>query len=223
MILFVVMTPMRDYQKLTFTGPKQLLESLSGDKCLLAHFTELSWEQIQELQPRAILYSGGTVPHAENHGVLENQELQRIMGEWTGAQLAICYSAQLRVLYDGGTIAPIGPLQAGEPDLNPLYRPGMRKELGVYPVEITRQHELFAGLDQTIMVSQEHALEIKNLPAGYTTLARSSLCQVQAYQVGDSAFYGVQFHPEKHRIVETYGDGAQVLRNFFTLARRHAP
>jgi GMP synthase (glutamine-hydrolysing) len=159
---------------------------------------------------------------ADNHGVLENEELKRIMQEWPGPQLAICYSAQLAVRYGGGRVEDIGPLDPGEHDPNPHYRPGMKKEFGVYPVTITRSSGLFAGLGSTIMVSEEHALEIKELPAGFIPLAHSDLCAIQAYEVEGRPFYGVQFHPEKHRVAQRYGDGAGVLRNFFAMAGKRS-
>ena len=220
MVLFVVMTPFGDYEKLNFIGPKLMIEECAGEKCLLAHFTQLSWDEVQQLDPSAIVFGGGTTPPAENHGVLDNEEIKRIMREWPKPQLAVCYSAQLSVLYGGGRVEAIGSLEPGEPDPNPHYQPGMKKEYGVYPVEITRESELFSGLGSTIMVCEEHALEIKELPPGYTPLARSALCAVQAYRVEGRPFFGVQFHPEKRRVAGSYGDGAQVLRNFFTMAKR---
>jgi GMP synthase (glutamine-hydrolysing) len=219
-IVFVIMTSFADYRKLNFIGPKLLLEASSGQKCLMVHFSQISYDEIADLAPSAVVWSGGLTPVEDNDGILDNIEIRRLMQEWPGPQLAICYSAQLRVRYDGGRVASMGPLTAGECDPNPHYRPGMRKEFGIYPVTVTQSSDLFAGLGATIMVSEEHGLEIAALPSGFVPLAHSERCEVQAYRVENQPFYGVQFHPEKHRITGTYGDGARVLENFFSLSTR---
>jgi GMP synthase-like glutamine amidotransferase len=56
-------------------------------------------------------------------------------------------------------------------------------------------HPLMAGLPATLNVLQWHGQEVKQLPIGATLLASSSLCQVQAYAVGNCAF-GLQFYSE---------------------------
>lgn len=217
MILYISMIDFGSFQKLNLIGQKLLLEECAGEKCLLVHYSQITREEIEELSPSAIVYSGGDVPYEEH---LQSDNVKSIMQGWPKAQLAICYSAQLAMLYEGARLEPIGPLDPDEPDTMPYFQPGMKKEYGVYPVEVTGESVLFEGLGPRFMVGQEHALTIQNMPAGYTVTARSPLCEVQAYQAEDRPFFGVQFHPEKHRIVDRYPAGAQLLRNFFAHARR---
>jgi GMP synthase (glutamine-hydrolysing) len=71
------------------------------------------------------------------------------------------------------------------------------KEIGWYEAELTPQavdDPLFAGCDARINVFQWHG-DTFDLPRGAVHLARSPLCERQAFRYGDCA-YGLQFHLE---------------------------
>lgn len=77
-----------------------------------------------------------------------------------------------------------------------VYRNGT-KEIGWYEVELTPGCDgdaLFDGFDQDQTVFQWHG-DTFDLPTGAVPLARSALCERQAFRYGSRAF-GLQFHVE---------------------------
>jgi GMP synthase (glutamine-hydrolysing) len=81
--------------------------------------------------------------------------------------------------------------------LGATVRPNQIKEIGWYPLELlpaAEQDPLFSGLPRTPTVFQWHG-DTFNLPPGAVRLARSALCEQQAFRFGPSA-YGLQFHVE---------------------------
>jgi GMP synthase-like glutamine amidotransferase len=68
-------------------------------------------------------------------------------------------------------------------------------EVGVFPVTVTNEHSLMAGLDTEIAVMQWHHAEVAKLPEGALVLAQSPTTAVQALQFGTHAF-STQFHCE---------------------------
>jgi GMP synthase (glutamine-hydrolysing) len=92
----------------------------------------------------------------------------------------------------------------------------MRKEWGAYPVRVSANDPLFAGLGDTVVVEQRHFWELKALPAGFVRLATSDACPIQAIRHERRPLYGVQFHPERYS--EHHPAGRRILTNFFRLA-----
>jgi GMP synthase (glutamine-hydrolysing) len=92
----------------------------------------------------------------------------------------------------------------------------MRKEWGAYPVRISGDDPLFAGLGDSVVVEQRHFWELKALPAGFVQLATSDACPIQAIRHRSRPLYGVQFHPERYS--ERHPGGRTILSNFFELA-----
>ncbi len=81
--------------------------------------------------------------------------------------------------------------------LGARVRPNPVKEIGWYAVELTSEaaHDrLFAGCGPRMTVFQWHGDTFES-PAGAVHLARSDLCENQAFRYGDSA-YALQFHVE---------------------------
>jgi len=69
-------------------------------------------------------------------------------------------------------------------------------EVTFAPIEIVKQHPVFAGLPNPFLVMSSHYDEAKKLPDGFELLARSRDCAVQAMAHRDRPIVGVQFHPE---------------------------
>ena len=70
------------------------------------------------------------------------------------------------------------------------------KEIGHYTVELTPEgveHGLFKGFPREITVLQWHG-DTFDLPEGATHLAKASLCESQAFSLGN--MHGLQFHVE---------------------------
>lgn len=219
MILYIVANSLSKYQTGDAFRIKLLLEKLSRDTCLVIHYSELSWKQLQTLRPWAIVHSGGGATWDENP-VLENHLYKRVMTRWDCAQLAICLSHQVLATHYGCRIVNLRELRPDDPDFDFTYRPGQYKENGIYPVVIDKPDALFRGFKKTLRVRLNHAEEICNLPPTLLPLAHTPECAVQVFRHRDKPLYGVQFHPES--ATPAYPDGTRLLKNFFRLARAYA-
>lgn len=94
--------------------------------------------------------------------------------------LGICLGAQLVAKALGAEVVPCAV-----------------KEIGWYPIELTPQaaeDRLFAGCGPAVTVFQWHG-DTFELPPGAVRLARSDLCENQAFRYGSCA-YALQFHIE---------------------------
>jgi GMP synthase (glutamine-hydrolysing) len=89
-------------------------------------------------------------------------------------------------------------------------------------VRVIQSSEIFAGFKegQTIPLSENHydyVLKDSLNSAGFTLLADSGSCEVEAVKRKTKPFYGVQFHPERSTINDqTYPEGHRIIENFFT-------
>jgi GMP synthase (glutamine-hydrolysing) len=88
-------------------------------------------------------------------------------------------------------------------------------------VKITETDELFAGFKegQTIPLAENHhdyVLKDSLNNAGFTSLADSASCEVEAVKHRSKPFFGVQFHPERTTIrEETHSEGHGIIENFY--------
>jgi GMP synthase-like glutamine amidotransferase len=88
--------------------------------------------------------------------------------------------------------------------------PGKVPEVGALEVQLTDaglRDPLFLGFANPVPVLQWHGAEVKELPAGCVVLARSDVCEIQAFRYGARA-YGLQCHVEATR--DTVGDWAAI-------------
>ena len=196
---------------------KARFERLSGERCLLLHYTQVDRAFLDRLGVRAVVISGHSTL-IDDYDPRDLAPLVELIHETSRPMLGLCGGHQLIGLTFGGQAAALGPLAPGERDTNPDVAPGMRKEWGPCRVEISGNDPLFAGLDATVVVEQRHYWELKGLPAGFVPLASSEACAIQAIRHEHRPLYGVQFHPEKYS--EDYPDGRAILINFFRLAHR---
>jgi len=216
MICYVVTETIEKYREMQSHELKLDLERLSGDRCLVMHFSEITREFIDEVRPWAICHSGGSTAHDE-YDVLEREDYRWLIRESGVPQLGFCGGCQLIAEMFGGEVAPMRPLADGEPDLAPDYHQGSFKEWGVWPVRVVAGDPLFEGLDSPIRVWEMHRSEVKVLPDEFRLLASSDDCRVEAMVHRDMPLYGTQFHPEKRQ--EGYPDGHRLVANFFRIAR----
>ncbi len=71
-------------------------------------------------------------------------------------------------------------------------------EVGILDVELTgegRRDPVIGSAPRSFKALQWHGAEVTRLPPDAVVLARSPVCPVQAFRVGDSAF-GIQYHVE---------------------------
>ena len=193
---------------------KARFERLSGERCLLVHFTQVDRAFLDRVGVRAVVVSGHSTL-IDDYDPRDLAPLVELLRETTNPVLGLCGGHQLIGIAFGETPAPMGRLDAGEPDPQPKIAPGMRKEWGAFPVRIIGQDSLFDGLGESVVVEQRHFWELKEVPPSFVRLAGSDTCRVQAMRHESRPLYGVQFHPERYS--ELHPDGRVILSNFFRL------
>jgi len=162
-----------------------------GVLCLPCNPGLMKVEDVQRLQPKGIIYSGGPIS-------LHAQQLDLDAGilDLDIPVLGICLGAQFWAQHEGASIVAAESGEYG------------RHNLEVLDFDSSLLH----GVHNGSQVLQSHADMIRvgeaQLAAGWQILARTSNCPVAVVQYRH--FYGVQFHPE---VVETtYGE--QIFSNF---------
>ena len=194
---------------------KARFERLSGAPCLLLHFTQVDRALLERVGVRAVVVSGHSTL-IDDYDPRTLAPLVELIRETPDPVLGLCGGHQLIGLAFGATPAPMGRLAPGEADPKPDLAPGMRKEWGPVPVQISAPDPLFDGLGKTVVVEQRHFWELKAVPPGFVRLATSEACPIQAIRHGSRPLYGVQFHPERYS--ERHPAGRTILANFFRLA-----
>jgi len=147
----------------------------------------------------AVVLSGSHAPWAA-HDPAVLERLGEEVRAFDGPVLGICAGLQLQALFAGGSVRhAAAPVAAG-------YR----------PIEVIDGGGLLAGLPARAQVYQHHTDEIAELPEGFSVLARSEECAIEAVAAPARRWWGTQFHPEPAS--REHPDGERVLRNFFELA-----
>ena len=132
------------------------------------------------LGPLGLIVMGGPmgVYEADRHPfLLQEQKLIRQAIQAERPVLGICLGAQLVAAALGARVYP-----------------GPRKEIGWYPVEVTAQDQITAGLPAHFMAFHWHG-DTFDLPAGAMRLFRSDLFENQGFRWGKNV-YAIQFHFE---------------------------
>jgi GMP synthase (glutamine-hydrolysing) len=151
----------------------------------------------EELRADGVVLSGGALS-------LEGTDapLGRV-GEWVDSVdvpvLAICVGHQFLGRHFGGKVLRASP-EFGSVDLT-VDRP---------------DHALFAGLPERFRVWANHNDAVAEPPPGWTVLAHSPACAVEAMAHPTKPIWGVQFHPE----VEHTEGGQEIFRHFIDACRR---
>lgn len=154
----------------------------------------------------AVVLSGSFAPWAA-HDASALEVLGDVIRGYGGAVLGICAGMQLQVQFAGGSIG----------------RAATKPQTGYNAVDVVDGGDLLRGLPRRISVYRHHTDEVKDVPAGFTVLARSADCAVEAIGAPSRGWWGTQFHPEEFD--RHHPEGARMLRNFFELAglRRPSP
>lgn len=153
---------------------------------------KISIEEIKELNPRGIIFTGGP-----NSVYLEDSP--KISGEVLKLSipvLGICYGDQLMAYALNGEID-----KAHDSSLS---------EFGRTKCKVNTNIPLFKGISETTEVWMSHNDYIKKLPQGFEVIGATDKCPMAAMANTEKNLYGVQFHPEVIHTVE----GKQILRNF---------
>ncbi len=147
----------------------------------------ISYETIKEMNPRAIILSGGpSSVYADNAPVCDPEIFNLGI-----PILGICYGAQLIAHSMGGEIKQAGTCEYGKTEL--------------YVDDAT---DLFRGIEERTTVWMSHGDLVKSLPPHVDVIAHTDGSPVAAFRKGH--VYGIQFHPE---VVHT-PKGENMLKNF---------
>jgi GMP synthase (glutamine-hydrolysing) len=113
--------------------------------------------------------------------------------------LAICVGHQFLGRHFGGRVGRGAP------------------EFGSVELTVDRpENQLFTGLPDRLLVWASHNDQVVAAPPGWTVLAHSAACLVEAMASPDRPIWGVQFHPE----VEHTQGGREMFRHFLEACRR---
>jgi GMP synthase-like glutamine amidotransferase len=205
---------------------KRRFEQLSGQPCLVLHFSQATPQAVRDLRPRALLLSGcGT--WFRDFDVRDFDVFEDMVNECADVPtIAFCGSHQLLgFMFNHGfrdldrvMDEPMRPLREDEPQIGAVTKDnaGWFTEQGFYPVCIVKSDPLFDGLPDPFIVRESHVCEIKHLPLGFDLIATNENCRIQAMKHCERMLYGTQFHPEGWQ--DEYPHGRQILLNFFRLA-----
>ncbi len=149
---------------------------------------EASWEQVQSLNPKGIVLSGGPASVYEPDAPLAPP----YVFDSGLPVLGICYGMQLLAHQLGGAVAP-----------------GQRREYGPATIDVAAASPLFDALPPRLPVWMSHGDQVSRLPEGFRSLARSDNSPY-AVIADDRGRFGLQFHPE---VVHT-PQGKELLHNF---------
>jgi GMP synthase (glutamine-hydrolysing) len=152
---------------------------------------------LEELDADGVVLSGGALS-------LEGTDTLGRVNEWIDRisvpVLGICVGHQFLGRHFGGTVA-----RAGSPEFG---RVALSVDVPTHP--------MFRGLPREMDVWASHNDQVVRVPEGWSALAHSPSCAVEAMAHPSRPIWGVQFHPE----VEHTQGGVELLRNFVDLCRR---
>ncbi len=150
---------------------------------------DLSLERIKELNPLAIILSGGP------SSVYDAGAPKCAPGlfDLDVPILAICYGMQVACEALGGRVEPAPSREFG------------RAELHVLSTDV-----LFEGVPVSSTVWMSHGDQVHDSGSAFVSLAGTATCPVAAVRHRDRPVYGLQFHPE----VAHTAFGSQILSNF---------
>ena len=155
---------------------------------LLSH--KITAEEIKQINPKGIIFSGGPNSVYDDDAFRVDPEIYQL-----GIPiLGICYGMQLMAYNLGGRVESADNREYGHADINVT----------------DDQAALFKGLPATQTVWMSHGDLVREVPAGFKTVATSANCPIASMADDDRKFYGVQFHAE----VRNTQYGNDILRHF---------
>jgi GMP synthase (glutamine-hydrolysing) len=150
---------------------------------------DISFDQLQKLNPKGIILSGGPSSVYETDAPRCDERIF----ELGVPVLGICYGMQIGAQILGGQV-----------------KPAKAREYGRARLSVMADDPLVRGLPQETTVWMSHGDQVHELPEQFVALATTPSCPYAAARHQARPFYGVQFHPE----VSHTPRGEQVFRNF---------
>ena len=126
-------------------------------------------------KPKAIILSGGPSSVYEPGA----PTLDPALFDHKIPTFGICYGFQAMAAALGGVVSQTG-----------------KSEFGRTTATQSVESKLFAGLDNEFRVWMSHGDSVTEVPAGFTSTARTEDTPIVAYENADATLAGVQWHPE---------------------------
>jgi GMP synthase (glutamine-hydrolysing) len=137
---------------------------------------DLSADRVRELNPLALILSGGPSSVYERGAPRCDPQLFDL-----GLPvLGICYGMQLACLALGGSVEPAPAREYGRADCR----------------VIAADDDLFHGVPATSTVWMSHGDQVQTVGPEFIPLAATATCPIAAVRHRDRPVYGLQFHPE---------------------------
>ncbi|MBS5886496.1 MAG: glutamine-hydrolyzing GMP synthase [Clostridium sp.] len=153
------------------------------------HPHTLSVDEIKEMNPKGIIFTGGP-----NSVYGEDSPLcDKALFEAGIPILGICYGSQLMAHMLGGKVAT-APVS----------------EYGKTKVDVNVDSKIFDGVSASTICWMSHTDYIEKAPEGFKTVANTPVCPVAAMECQEKKLYAVQFHPE---VMHTQ-EGTKMISNF---------
>ncbi|MCM1173183.1 MAG: glutamine-hydrolyzing GMP synthase [Clostridium sp.] len=155
------------------------------------HPYTISIEQIKEMNPKGIIFTGGPNSVYAEDSLRYDKEIY----EMGIPILGICYGSQLMAYTLGGRVetAPVS-------------------EYGHAEISITGDSVLFEGVSKQTVCWMSHTDYIAKAPEGFVVTASTPVCPVAAMECPARNLYATQFHPEVMHTKE----GMKMISNFVT-------
>lgn len=155
---------------------------------LLSH--KLSAEEIKEMHPKGIIFSGGPNSVYAKDAFKVDPEIYKL-----GIPiLGICYGMQLMSYDLGGKVEPADDSEYGRADIEVIDDDAV----------------MFKGLPKKQYVWMSHGDRVVEAPEGFKVVATSKNCPISAIANDEKKLYGVQFHTE----VRNSQYGLDILKKF---------
>lgn len=124
---------------------KYRLEDMTGTPCLIVRYDQVTPTRLEAVGATAVFISGNSA-NPDEYSHAEVAGLHQVITSLRWPLFGFCGGFETLAEAFGAAVAPIGPLPDDEPDPNPDFAAGMKKELGYRSVQITQPHPLLAGL-----------------------------------------------------------------------------
>lgn len=155
---------------------------------LLSH--KLSAEEIKEMHPKGIIFSGGPNSVYAKDAFKVDPEIYKL-----GIPiLGICYGMQLMSYDLGGKVEPADDSEYGRADIEVIDDDAV----------------MFKGLSKKQYVWMSHGDRVVEAPEGFKVVATSKNCPISAIANDEKKLYGIQFHAE----VRNSQYGLDILKKF---------
>lgn len=155
---------------------------------LLSH--KLSAEEIKEMHPKGIIFSGGPNSVYAKDAFKVDPEIYKL-----GIPiLGICYGMQLMSYDLGGKVEPADDSEYGRADIEVIDDDAV----------------MFKGLPKKQYVWMSHGDRVVEAPEGFKVVATSKNCSISAIANDEKKLYGIQFHAE----VRNSQYGLDILKKF---------